>query len=465
MKKITLFMSALLISAMSFAQGAFITCAEAVAICEQTGSTLTADSYTVRGYVTEIKYAWSEQYGTATFWIADTQDGGKVLQAYSCKPLTEADKVFAVGDYVELVGKMKQYNTTSEVERGTYTHVGSTEGGETPDTPVEPETPELPYGPETTLTCAQALEVCLATGTTSTTDSYTIRGYVTSIKYEWSEQYGNISFNMADTKDGEGILLAYRVKPVNEAEKNVKAGDFVEVVGTLVNYMNNTPEVNAGGKYTIITAAEGGDTPVEPEEPETPVEPETPAGEPLTDGYAKVTDMATLANGDKVVLYCDEYAVGVAGFDGNKSATMAATDWVEYVVETVEGGLKLKDAVAGQYIALTEKNSFRYNAEGSVLNVTENAMLSAYLESEGKTYFLYRNANSKNANPLCRMYVDKSGDKEYAPFYVYEVVEAGETTGVEDITVNEKVAKVIKNGQIYIIKGGKTYNALGAEVK
>lgn len=463
MKKITLFMSALLISAMSFAQGAFITCAEAVAICEQTGSTLTADSYTVRGYVTEIKYAWSEQYGTATFWIADTQDGGKVLQAYSCKPLTEADKVFAVGDYVELVGKMKQYNTTSEVERGTYTHVGSTEGGETPDTPVEPETPELPYGPETTLTCAQALEVCLATGTTSTTDSYTIRGYVTSIKYEWSEQYGNISFNMADTKDGEGILLAYRVKPVNEAEKNVKAGDFVEVVGTLVNYMNNTPEVNAGGTYTILIAGEGGETPDTPVEPEEPEEPETPAGEPLADGYAKVTNMATLADGDKVVLYCDAYAVGVTGFDGKKSATMGEAAWVEYVVETVEGGIMLKDE--DQYIALTEKNSFRYNAEGSVLNVTENAMLSAYLEADGKTYFLYRNANTQYGNALCRMYVDKSGNDEFAPFYVYEVVENSEATGLENVIATDKVAKVIKNGQIYIIKGGKTYNALGAEVK
>ena len=61
-----------------------ITCAEAVAICEQTGSTLTAETYTIRGYITSIKYTWSEQYGTATFWIADTEDGGNVLQAYRC---------------------------------------------------------------------------------------------------------------------------------------------------------------------------------------------------------------------------------------------------------------------------------------------------------------------------------------------------------------------------------------------
>ena len=149
MKKFTLFVLALLTLSTIGAKAetaatpelpeGVITCAEAVAICEQTGSTLTAEAYTVRGYITSIKYTWSEQYGTATFWIADTKDGGQVLQAYSCAPLTDADKVFTVGDYVELVGKLKKYNTTNEVEKGTYTVITAAEGGETP----EPELPEV----------------------------------------------------------------------------------------------------------------------------------------------------------------------------------------------------------------------------------------------------------------------------------------------------------------------------------
>lgn len=300
MKKFTLFVLALLTLSTIGAKAetaatpelpeGVITCAEAVAICEQTGSTLTAEAYTVRGYITSIKYTWSEQYGTATFWIADTKDGGQVLQAYSCAPLTDADKVFAVGDYVELVGKLKKYNTTNEVEKGTY---------------------------------------------------------------------------------------------------------------------------------TVITAAEGGETPEEPETPIEPEEPETPEEKPLTDGYTKVTNISALATGDKVVLYCDAYAVGVAGFDGNKSGVMAETGWVEYVVETVEGGILLKDETAGKYAALLDRNSFHYADQGNVFNVTENAMLSTVFDE--KTYFLYRNANTKYGNPLCRMYVDKNGQVDYAPFYVYEV--------------------------------------------
>ena len=95
-----------------------LTCEEAVDLCTSTQS---ADKYVVRGYVTNIKYAWSEQYGTATFWIADTKDGGQVLQAYSAKPVVETDKVVTLGDYVETIGNLKLYEETAEITNGTYT--------------------------------------------------------------------------------------------------------------------------------------------------------------------------------------------------------------------------------------------------------------------------------------------------------------------------------------------------------
>ena len=391
-----------------------ITCAEAVAICEQTGSTATSEQYTIRGYVTNIVSAYNAGYNNISFWMADTKDGGNVFQAYRSTPTTDTDKAVKVGDYVEVTGQLTLYGTTPEAKQGgTYTILEAAEG--------EPETPVLPEFPEGPITCAQALEVCLATGTTSTTDTYTIQGYVTEIKDAYSTQYQNISFWMADTKDGGNVLLAYRVK----GDATVKVGDKVEVIGTLVNYSGNTPEVNSGGTYTILEVAEGGETPEPTPDPEP--EPETPVETPLTDGYTKVTNISALTNGDKVVLYCDLYAVGVAGHDGNKTGIMAADGWVEYVVETVDGGIMLKDEEAGQYAALLDKNSFHYAAGGSVFNVTENAILSTVFNE--KIYFLYRNANTKYGNPLCRMYVDKSGDAEYAPFYVYEVIdESGSTT-------------------------------------
>ena len=109
----------------------------------------------------------------------------------------------------------------------------------------------IPDPTERVLSCEEAVALCLETGTTATTEEYTIRGYVTDITTEYSEQYNNISFYMADAKDGGHVLYTYRVKPKFEADVAVKVGDFVEVVGKLVNYNGFLPEVYPG-IYTIV---------------------------------------------------------------------------------------------------------------------------------------------------------------------------------------------------------------------
>ena len=144
----------------------------------------------------------------------------------------------------------------------------------------------------------------------------------------------------------------------------------------------------------------------------------------LGEGYVKVTDISTLAAGDKVVLYCDDAEKGVTGWDGNKTATAAADGWVEYVVEAADGGVLLKDGE--QYVALTAKNGFYYTATGSVCKVNAEGVL--YITLSGTDYLLYENAN--NGSPLYRMYVDKTGNAQYKPVYVYEVVAAEETPEV-----------------------------------
>jgi hypothetical protein len=62
------------------------------------------------------------------------------------------------------------------------------------------------------------------------------------------------------------------------------------------------------------------------------------------------------------------------------------------------------------------------------------------------------------------MYTDKTGQAEYAPFYVYEVEGNNVDSGVEDVIVKENMTKVIKNGKMYIIRDGKAYNVLGAQL-
>ena len=142
----------------------------------------------------------------------------------------------------------------------------------------------------------------------------------------------------------------------------------------------------------------------------------------LGEGYSKVTDITTLSAGDKVVLYSDDAELGITGWDGTKTATAATDGWVEYVVETAEGGVLLQDGE--QYISLTTKNTFTYKTTGSVCKVTADGIL--YITLEGTDYLLYENAN--NGSPLYRMYADKTGNSQYKPFYVYEVGEGGGET-------------------------------------
>ena len=211
------------------------------------------------------------------------------------------------------------------------------------------------------------------------------------------------------------------VEATGEATYAIGASSFSiqnKTTGETTQLHLNSISIN----YT--STGEGGENPETPEEPETPETPEEPENpeEPVVggiDGYTKVTNVASLVAGDKVVLYCDDAALGITGWDGEKTATAAAAGWVEYVVEAADGGVLLKDGE--QYISLTVKNTFKYAATGSVCNVNASGVL--YCTLSGVDYFLYENAN--NGNPVYRMYADKTGNAQYKPFYVYKVGEGG----------------------------------------
>lgn len=165
----------------------------------------------------------------------------------------------------------------------------------------------------------------------------------------------------------------------------------------------------------------------------------------LGEGYTKVTDITTLAAGDKVVLYSDDAKLGITGWDGNKTATAAAAGWVEYVVEAAAGGVLLKDG--DQYIALTAKNAFYYNATGSVCKVTTDGIL--YVTFNGADYLLYENAN--NGSPLYRMYVDKTGNSQYKPFYVYKVGEGGGSGSTTDPELSTTITSLNYADALYVV--------------
>lgn len=102
------------------------------------------------------------------------------------------------------------------------------------------------------VTCEEAVEVCADAGD----EKYIVYGYVTGIKSEYSTQYKNIDFWIADSIDGGEVLLAFRAKPTTDTDINVKVGDYVKVFGNLQLYSKDdteTPEIT-NATYSVFTS-------------------------------------------------------------------------------------------------------------------------------------------------------------------------------------------------------------------
>ena len=52
--------------------------------------------------------------GQQIFWMADTENGGKVFQSYWCN----VPEQIKVGDYVSVKGNILRYNSTYEIKHG-----------------------------------------------------------------------------------------------------------------------------------------------------------------------------------------------------------------------------------------------------------------------------------------------------------------------------------------------------------
>ena len=430
---------------------------------------------------------------------------------------------------------------------------------------------------EGVITCAQAVEVCKATGETATTDTYTIRGYVTEIKEAYTTQYGNVSCWMADEKGGGQVFLAFRVKPVNAADQAVKVNDYIEVKGNLVNYYGNTPETTAGGSMTIITVGEEG---------EKPSLPEGLTGDGTKENPFTVEDVLLLNNNFAGPYYVKAFIVGqVVGAsistgaefeapfspstnnDGsvntyNTNLLVASSLGVTDVAKCVPVALPAGDVrtnfnlpenpeVYGEEVLLCGglvkyfgvagiKNTTSIellNADPNVVNVKGLAYADAYYYvEEGVAYFdfdLYKEydvdaytytypevytvveANNKTAingtyemlyagywttendsiemgdvlGNLTIQNVDAAGNYSFKGSFVgtdgktykfdqtvavwaydydnnEEIVLNDNGTAVANIRTDEvKVTKIIRRGQLLIQEGDKTYNMLGVEVK
>lgn len=233
----------------------------------------------IKGKIAKIKYEFSAQYGTATFFISADGNNDYTFQCYSVyylenKPWVEGNTQIKVGDEVIICGKIVNYqgNTPETVSKQAYIYslngVTKNEGGENPQ----------PSDEVKEVTVAKALEIinALESGKT-TSEEYVITGIVTTID-EISTNYGNATFDIADNAGDAAILKVFRAKDAEGQkitdENIVKVGDTVKVQGKLQKYVKNdvvTPEVASGCKILTVNGKSTGITSIKSDDADAPL--------------------------------------------------------------------------------------------------------------------------------------------------------------------------------------------------
>lgn len=229
------------------------TCAEAAELTNalEDGAT-SVETYSVTGYITEVFATVSK--GQQSFWMADTKDGGKVLQAYWAN-LPKGVEAFKVGSKVKITGNLLKYvkdgKVTPEIKNATVEILDEGSDIETPPSNV------------VEATCAQAVDFtnALADGATSE-DTYSISGYITEVVGTVSRNQQ--SFWMADTKDGGKVFEAYYAN-LPEGTEAFVVGSKVKITGKLLKYVKDgkvTPEMKNADVEIIEkgTGSENGNT-------------------------------------------------------------------------------------------------------------------------------------------------------------------------------------------------------------
>ncbi len=210
------------------------------------GKAPTTEVY-VKGVVSKVDY-YSEDYHSLSYYLSDdgkTED----LQVYSGKGLNGADvnskSDLKVGQTVIVKGVIKSFDkkgtTIYEVDKNSQ--IVSIEGsGETPSTGDTGLSKDNPLTPSEALDIAKAL----GKGNTST-ESYYIKGKISSIKFSFDAEHGTATFNIS--ADGSKEFTCYSVyyfgnKSWVEGNTQVNVGDEVVVYGKLTNF-KGTPETAA----------------------------------------------------------------------------------------------------------------------------------------------------------------------------------------------------------------------------
>ncbi len=238
-------------------------CIKANEIGEALASGASTDTMVyIKGIVSSIKESYSSQYGNGSFYISE--DGNSTNQFYVYRALylgnakyTDGQTNIQVGDTVIVHAKIMNYmgNTVETVQNDGYLYSlnGKTSDGgntPTPGTATGDGTASNPFNS----VAANNYASSLAADVTSDGVIY-VKGIISSVKEQFSTQYGNASFYISDDGSTTNQFYVFRALYLNNEKyttgTNIKVGDEVVVCGKVVNYKGNTPETVQNEAYLV----------------------------------------------------------------------------------------------------------------------------------------------------------------------------------------------------------------------
>ena len=481
-----------------------VTCEEALEYCV---GAATADKYIIRGYVTEMIEAYDPNgYKNATFWMADTKDGGKVLQAFRVKPAADTNPNVAVGDFVSIVGNLMLYTkdgvSTPEINSGgLYTVANLTwAGDETNGYYINGLHPELGQ-----------VEIVIK-------KERWMNAWFLSMSIDKENFAEYIAIEGAPEISEDGVLTLETIVETDEAEYelNITAAKAAPVTINAEATMALSEELWEAGIVNVIGTWNGYDLVVK-------LQGWNYYG---YGDYADASVQITKGEGDDEEVYIGTQTAAKVEKQEDNSAILTAafsfysdkmTDYVvtitianpiEPVMETVEvvsNDLELIIAeedwgggeiyyYANMYGTCELGNieiQFSYKDAGKTIDNLYGEW--GFIETEHPwepglmvsypliTVYLYPVSEGDEYVPAIDLtlvegtvatYTDGELDTFEGQFlgsdwklYNLKMTEAGNESAVENITTTVVPVKVIENGQLIIIKNGVKYNVAGAVVK
>ena len=215
------------------------TVAEAIAKCQEIGTTTDGETYYAKGKISKIE-EMSTSYGNATFLISDNGGEENSMKVYRAKNVGNEKFITGdeinEGDEVVIVGKLKNYNgDTPEFDQGCYIY--SLKKGS---------------GGQSATEGADGSKIVTVADFVAAPESndvwYQLTGTVKNLKD--NDKYGNF-----DLEDSTGSVYVYGVlsekggekKKFQElvAAKGIKNGSKITIVGTRGSYQDKIEVMNA----------------------------------------------------------------------------------------------------------------------------------------------------------------------------------------------------------------------------